>query len=53
MITFRDFFVVNRDFFFVTIHDKKITNHDMISFSFSLKKIKSPFEAFCRGSIYA
>ena len=32
---------------------KKITNHNMIFFSFSLQKIKSRFETFCRGSIYA
>ena len=47
-ITIRDL-VVNRDFFF-TIHDKKITNHDM---NFFPKKIKSRFETLCRGSIYA
>ena len=37
-IKIRDLFVVNRDFFFVTIHNKKITIHDMNCFSFSLKK---------------
>ena len=39
-------------FFFVTIHGKKITNHAIILFSFSLKN-KSRFETFGRGSIYA
>ena len=39
-ITIRDLFVSNR-VFFVTIHGKKITNHDMIFFCFSLKKIKT------------
>ena len=34
--TIHDLFVVNRAFL-VTIHDKKITNHDTIFFSFSLK----------------
>ena len=51
-ITIRDVLVVNRDFFwhdlrqknhviviiFVTIHNQKITNHDTIFFSFSLKQ---------------
>jgi len=52
-VTIRDFFVVNRDFFFVAIHDKNITNHDMNFFSFSLKKSKSRFATFRRGSKYA
>ena len=35
-ITIRDLFCRESRFFLVTIHDEKITNHDMIFFSFSL-----------------
>ena len=34
-------------------NDIKVTNHDMNFFSFSLKKSKSRFETFRRGSKYA
>ena len=38
-VVIRDIFVVNR-YFFVTIHDTNITNHDMNWSRFSLKKQK-------------
>ena len=51
-ITNPDFFVVNRDFF---CRDSRQIYHESRHefFSFSLKKIKSRFDTFCRGSTHA
>ena len=38
--TIRDLYVVNRDYFLSRFTTQKITNHDMISFRFSINKSK-------------